>query len=647
MRQLLVAFALVMGVLGYAREVRAQFCPGISPWVFDDVLASDPFCGSITKMAQQGVTLGCIIIDGSHRLYCPNENVTRKQMAGFLSRLGDALLPLTCASGQILKWNGTTWACSNDNTGGGGGGGTVTSVTAGAGLQGSPNPITGSGSIGIAASYQLPQACSNGQVPKSNGSGGWACAADAVGSGTVSSVTAATGLTGGTITSTGTIAVDTAYVQRRVSASCAVGSSIRAIAADGTVTCQADSTGPANAFVQQGNSFGVPARLGTLDAQPLEILMSGQRAVRIQPAPKSPTMISGHQNNGAYAGIDGGTVAGGGALGPVGQSLVGLVCTQGYGCQNSITAHFGTIGGGFGNQVGDGGPDLFTGKGGTVAGGVSNAALELGTVGGGFVNLALGSQSTVAGGSQNTAGAGWASVGGGNGNTANGFGTAIAGGQYNDANALYSAIGGGRENTTSGDYAFVAGGRENIASGARTFASGYLARADYDGCMVFANGHTSGTITDCGGPNRFVARAFGGYFLFSGLGATGVYLAPGSSAWGVASDRESKTEDAPVDTQRVLERLVSIPITTWRWNAEEAGSLHMGPMAQDFHAAFGLGDSDKRIVTVDADGVALAAIQGLNAKLEAQLRERDAVIAVMQAQIAELMGARGARPPTH
>jgi trimeric autotransporter adhesin len=44
-------------------------------------------------------------------------------------------------------------------------------------------------------------------------------------------------------------------------------------------------------------------------------------------------------------------------------------------------------------------------------------------------------------------------------------------------------------------------------------------------------------------------------------------------------------------------------------------------MAQDFHAAFGVGPDERHITTVDADGVALAAIQGLNRKLEASRRE--------------------------
>ena len=141
MRRCLLAVLFVLVAAAGSGEARAQFCPGVSPWVFDDVLASDPFCGFITKMAQQGVTLGCIVIDANHRLYCPNDSVNRKQMAAFMARLGDALLPPTCNVGQVLKWNGATWACADD-TGGGGGGGTVTSVMAGTGLQGSPNPIT-------------------------------------------------------------------------------------------------------------------------------------------------------------------------------------------------------------------------------------------------------------------------------------------------------------------------------------------------------------------------------------------------------------------------------------------------------------------------------------------------------------------------
>ncbi|RME90510.1 MAG: hypothetical protein D6766_13150, partial [Verrucomicrobia bacterium] len=73
-------------------------------------------------------------------------------------------------------------------------------------------------------------------------------------------------------------------------------------------------------------------------------------------------------------------------------------------------------------------------------------------------------------------------------------------------------------------------------------------------------------------------------------------------------------------------------------------------MAQDFHAAFGLGTDDRHIATVDADGVALAAIQGLNQKLETrmqkaaaqrrrletELKQKDAQIARLEREVAEL-----------
>ena len=159
--------ALVLSLVSTASS--ALPCAG-----FTDVDDTSPFCANVTWLKNRGITLGCT----SATLYCPNDFVSRLQMAAFMNRLGDSLFPLTCAAGQVMKWDGLQWACANDAIGGGGGGGTVTSVAAGTGLQGSPNPITGAGSINLAPGYQLPQACSNGQVPKSNGAGGWACGAD-------------------------------------------------------------------------------------------------------------------------------------------------------------------------------------------------------------------------------------------------------------------------------------------------------------------------------------------------------------------------------------------------------------------------------------------------------------------------------------
>ena len=74
----------------------------------------------------------------------------------------------------------------------------------------------------------------------------------------------------------------------------------------------------------------------------------------------------------------------------------------------------------------------------------------------------------------------------------------------------------------------------------------------------------------------------------------------------------------------MLRKLVMMPIATWNWKAQDARIRHMGPMAQDFSAAFGLGEDDKHISTVDADGVALAAIQGLNELIKEQQKDLQA-----------------------
>ncbi len=102
--------------------------------------------------------------------------------------------------------------------------------------------------------------------------------------------------------------------------------------------------------------------------------------------------------------------------------------------------------------------------------------------------------------------------------------------------------------------------------------------------------------------------------------------------WTNASDRNLKENIAPVDPSDVLARVVSMPVAAWNYKVEGKEVQHIGPMAQDFKIAFGLGDSDKVIATVDADGVALAAIQGLNKKLEA----KDVEMAALRARLAAL-----------
>lgn len=98
------------------------------------------------------------------------------------------------------------------------------------------------------------------------------------------------------------------------------------------------------------------------------------------------------------------------------------------------------------------------------------------------------------------------------------------------------------------------------------------------------------------------------------------------------SDRAVKEHLAPVDGQTVLERVASLPITTWNYKGEDPDIRHIGPMAQDFAAVFNVGDSDRSIHAVDANGVALAAIQGLYKTLQ----EKDAQIAALQTDVNHL-----------
>jgi hypothetical protein len=78
----------------------------------------------------------------------------------------------------------------------------------------------------------------------------------------------------------------------------------------------------------------------------------------------------------------------------------------------------------------------------------------------------------------------------------------------------------------------------------------------------------------------------------------------------ITSDRAAKEDFAPVDAKEILQRVASVPIQTWVFKSQPT-TRHSGPVAQDFYAAFGVGSDDKHIATVDADGAALAAIQGL------------------------------------
>lgn len=82
----------------------------------------------------------------------------------------------------------------------------------------------------------------------------------------------------------------------------------------------------------------------------------------------------------------------------------------------------------------------------------------------------------------------------------------------------------------------------------------------------------------------------------------------------------------------VLQRVAQLPLSTWNYKTQDQSIRHIGPMAQDFYAAFGVGEDNQHISTIDADGVSLAAIQGLY-----QLsQEKDQRIAQLENEVAQL-----------
>jgi hypothetical protein len=140
-----------------------------------------------------------------------------------------------------------------------------------------------------------------------------------------------------------------------------------------------------------------------------------------------------------------------------------------------------------------------------------------------------------------------------------------------------------------------------------------------------------------GGTGRVFIKTPGGTTFYSNEGQTsGVSLAAGGGAWANLSDRNAKENFTAVNAQEILRRVALLSLTSWNYKSQEKTIRHIGPMAQDFYAAFSMGEDDHHITTVDADGVALAAIQGLNEKIQDlnnDLKRRDAENADLKARL--------------
>ena len=176
-------------------------------------------------------------------------------------------------------------------------------------------------------------------------------------------------------------------------------------------------------------------------------------------------------------------------------------------------------------------------------------------------------------------------------------------------------------------FATIPGGSNNAASGVFSFAAGRSAKALQAGTFVWADSTDVDFVSTT--TNEFSVRATGGVRFVSGvdsngLPVAGVALPAGSGSWSSLSDRNAKENFAPIEPRALLDRLASLPIQAWNYKSQSESVRHIGPTAQDFAAAFHVGEDDRHIATVDEGGVALAAIQGLNQKLIEELKRRDA-----------------------
>jgi hypothetical protein len=201
----------------------------------------------------------------------------------------------------------------------------------------------------------------------------------------------------------------------------------------------------------------------------------------------------------------------------------------------------------------------------------------------------------------------------------------------------------GLDNVVSGTGGFSAGAANHCtgftcvaigytitSSGQGSVALGYRVTADADysvalGYRASANGHmgsftwADASTTDSlesSANNSFQTRAAGGYRLYSNATmTTGVSISAGGSSWNVISDRNRKEQFRDVEGEEILSQIRQLPVTTWRYRDEADRTVrHIGPMAQDWHAAFGFNADDTTINMSDLDGVNLAAAKALDAR---------------------------------
>jgi hypothetical protein len=237
----------------------------------------------------------------------------------------------------------------------------------------------------------------------------------------------------------------------------------------------------------------------------------------------------------------------------------------------------------------------------------------------------------------------------------------VSGEQWNDANMGFFSVAFGQNVQAEGNWSIAAGrdaftdqpysvsmGYGTHADGQAAIALGYRATANanyaiaigravsargYAGAIVIGDGSSADSL-QASADNQFNLRASGGIRMYTNAARTsGVTMNAGGNTWNTVSDRNRKDLFLAVDGEDVLARIRSLPVTTWRYISEEDRAVrHIGPMAQDWHRAFGFSPDSLTINQGDFDGVNLAGIQALDQRTERQQAE----IAALRQQVEAL-----------
>lgn len=417
--------------------------------------------------------------------------------------------------------------------------------------------------------------------------------------------------------------------------------------------------------------------------------------------PITRNMIGGSHANEVGPGVRGATIGGGGMpAGQSDPNFIVSGANQVLSHYGTVSGGFDNAAGisnslisGYGATVGGGIVNRAAGLESVVAGGSRNSALgQQSAVGGGSNNTASGARAVVSGGQSNSASGERALVPGGVNNCAGGDQSFAAGTrakvrpgsssgedgagcegvsrspfQFGDEGTfawadsqtgafvstgfnqfLIRSAGGFGLNTAPPTSGIIEMTLQSSSNG-NDFSNLWLKQRNVgqDGILITAGGGNGGNNAsliidhfDGTTQNRRMELANNGSVTIRSniTGAnSGVIMAPGGGSFTSLSDRHVKTAIEAVDGLAILERVVELPISTWSYITQDTGIRHIGPMAQDFKAAFEVGESDTGITTVDADGVALAAIQGLNAKLEAENAALQERIERLEAALASLV----------